>query len=261
MSIVIFNWNNDLYLESLLSTLVFFAIKNNFTVYICDDGSTDNSSNIINTFVNNYNFLRHFQVCEKNIGRDAPYLGQLKALEMVINSGALVGTHVWLLDSDDYINEDIFNSITLKYDIGILNVVDINEFGVKSKYNINRKIGDNNNIWPTISPTSSLIVSVDFILVNRDMIFNFDLRFKDVWLDSRINMLSEKISKEKVKYLKERVYHRIHSNSDSFSMPLKRRIGKQITAFNYYKSIKGEKFKYSFRTFIIYILSVISDNK
>ncbi|CNE84346.1 glycosyltransferase family 2 protein [Yersinia kristensenii] len=98
LSLIIPVYNADKYLELCLSS-VFSQWDNMLEVIIINDGSTDNSSNIINNYSNKFDFL---YVNQENTG-----------IAAVRNKGvdASSGKYISFLDSDDIWCDGIYNSI------------------------------------------------------------------------------------------------------------------------------------------------------
>ena len=90
--------------DSILKSLL--AIINqsykNFTLYVVDDGSTDNTKNIVEDFKKKYdknNQVKYFYKENSD---------QLNAIKLVINE--LKGDYVYISHSDDLLNEDVLKN-------------------------------------------------------------------------------------------------------------------------------------------------------
>ena len=94
-SIVIPVYNVDAYLEKCLDSVVNQTYKD-IEVIIVNDGSTDNSKDIIDKYAKKYNFIK--VINQKNMG-----------LSMARNNGIkeVTSPYFILLDSDDYIDKDL----------------------------------------------------------------------------------------------------------------------------------------------------------
>lgn len=100
ISVVIPVYNAGAYLErSLLSLLN--QTYNDFEICLVDDCSTDNSVDIIKSYVKRYNNI-HYKVNDKNLGCG---LTRRKAIEMAS------GEYISFLDADDYFDSTLFADI------------------------------------------------------------------------------------------------------------------------------------------------------
>jgi glycosyltransferase involved in cell wall biosynthesis len=260
LGIVVFNWNYAEYLKVLLGKMHGFYNDVEYEIHICDDGSSDNSITVFQDFFKSNNINNAFLHKKEsiNMGREKPYLGQLENLEKIYKSGKLLGCdYIWLMDADDYMESNDFTS-DLKRQIGGFDVVFTNVINksdnFEEKMEISRRANDDITIWPTISVTSSIIFSMDFLSEFEDEIFNYNDNFDDVWLDSRINMIASRIEKSRVKYIDFNIYRIIHGSNDSGKMPLIRRLSKQIKSNNYYSFVCGDDKPFNIRTKLLDVL-------
>ncbi|EPN5406032.1 hypothetical protein ACT0JW_002616 [Vibrio cholerae] len=246
LNIVVFNWNYSGFLSKLLNEMQVIYNDPCYRIFICDDGSTDDSLDVLNDVISKFRIknIIVFKSEKPNFGRDKPYQGQLEGLRKVIDSELFsVTEHYWLMDSDDYcyfstLPNNFVDKVTSKK-VSFTRVKNIDQSGFESDLLIKRRVMNNSSLFPTISVTSSIIASGEFILNNRDKIYadNFD----DVWLDSRINMLACLLKKHDVEYLDEIVYRLIHGSNDSSKMSLRRMLNKQISAHDYFRFIHGNR--------------------
>ena len=257
IGIVVFNWNYGEYLDVLLNKMKSILNVDSYEIYICDDGSSDNSLDVCRCFING-NSARNINLIESeriNLGRSKPYLGQLENLEKIYKNGDLNSCdYIWLMDADDYFeSRDLpsdFEKIISGKEVVFTKVINKSDDNVEYMP-IKRKANTDLSIWPTISVTSSIIMSKQFLADNYQLIFNYNSDFDDVWLDSRVNMIASRIDNNKVEYINFPVYRLIHSNNDSKAMPLKRRIAKQIKSNNYFSSVCNGKKPMNFRTKVL----------
>ncbi len=231
-----------------------------FRILICDDGSTDHSLNIISNVITEFNTenIFIFESNKPNKGRIKPFLGQIESLNKVMNSSFFsTADHYWLMDADDYCNfstlgSDFIKKITSKK-ICFTSVKNITREGGVSDLSIKRPIFKSKNLFPSISVTSSIIVSGEFLLANQRYIF--DDRFDDVWLDSRLNMLACLLDANDVEYIDECIFRLIHGSNDSGQMSLSRKLKKQIYAHDYFRFIHNNRFMLSPRMCFLSVLS------
>lgn len=95
LSIIIPVYNVEKYLEDCLdSILCQDTDKNSFEVICINDGSTDNSGNILNEYAKNYNNIK--VINQNNSG-----------VSIARNTGidAAKGKYIWFVDSDDFISQ------------------------------------------------------------------------------------------------------------------------------------------------------------
>ncbi len=260
LNVVVFNWNYSKFLKKLLSEIK--AIFNNpeFRILICDDGSTDCSLHIVKNVISEFNVdnIFIFESKRPNLGRKKPYQGQLESLNKVMDSKFFsTSDHYWLMDADDYcyfstLNSKFMDKVTSKK-ICFTTVKNITNEGIESDITIKRTVFESKTLFPSISVTSSIIVSGEFLLTNKKYIF--DDKFDDIWLDSRLNMLACLLEDKDVDYIDECIYRLIHDSNDSGKMSLSRMLRKQIYAHDYFRFIHNNKLMLNPRMCILTILS------
>ena len=144
--------------------------------------------------------FRYIQLTPFGSKRHPSSFGQLKGLEYILtNHENELQDYILFLDSDDWLPEGFFKKInkyiaSRKYEIIFNKTINIRKIGnkmIKNTHNIKRKVGQfKSQIWPTISPTSSIIISKKFLKDNKNNILNYNMKYSDLWLDARINILS-----------------------------------------------------------------------
>lgn len=237
-----------------------------YRVFICDDGSTDNSLVLVNSVISKFcvENIIVLKSVKPNFGREKPYQGQLEGLNKVINSEQFSASeHYWLMDADDYshfstLPNNFVEKVTSKK-VTFTKVKNINRSGVENDLLIKRSVMNNRSLFPTISVTSSIIVSGEFLLKNNELIFAEG--FHDVWLDSRLNMLACLLDSNDVQYVDDIVYRLIHGSNDSVKMTLNRKLDKQISAHDYFRFIHGNKLMMNPRMLLLTVLSKFSGLK
>ncbi|WP_272515898.1 MULTISPECIES: glycosyltransferase [unclassified Providencia] len=260
LNIVVFNWNYSEFLKKLLSEMQVLFNNPQFRILICDDGSTDHSLKMVNNVITKFNIenIFIFESNKPNKGREKPYLGQIESLNNVMNSNFFsTSEHYWLMDADDYCRFSTLDSSFIEKikskKICFTTVKNITRDGIISDVKIKRTVLKSKNLFPSISVTSSIIVSGEFLLTNKQYIF--DDRFDDVWLDSRLNMLACLLDHHDVEYIDECIFRLIHGSNDSSKMSLSRILKKQIYAHNYFKFIHNNKIMFSPRMCILNMFS------
>lgn len=263
VTVCVFNWNYGVYLKELLEKFTPCVNDPRVRMVICDDGSTDNSIEIINDYIKSFNVKNMSTICvsKNNLGRDVPYKGQLIGLSSFLNHEHLINDgFIWFMDADDYFDFDDFNALYnhALSEMPDLYILKVNNFTCdKDQGNIleiKRRISIKPKLWPTISVTSSLIASRQFIQKNIDLLLSFNPDYSDVWLDARINILGCTDKETKVIYSDKVVQRRIHSSGDSSTMPMLRRIKKQCKSLCFFRDALSDDFTFSTRTFLLSLI-------
>lgn len=158
MSIIVPVYNTEIYLEECFFSLIHQDIKD-YQIIFVDDGSTDNSYNILQRYRKKYPMVtvvhqENKGVCTaRNVGMDIAE-----------------GDYIWFVDSDDYIQENILGMLKKathlgKYDrvvFGNLFFIDNGE-GKKHRKIENMKV---NTLWKDSVVTRS-IFKREFLLKNN----------------------------------------------------------------------------------------------
>lgn len=235
-SIVLFNYNYGHFLQDLLKSLRSNGVFNNkrFKVFVCDDGSLDNSREVFYEFLDRY-FVTNayfFKISDPAVRRIHPSGGQFNGLQKVIrNSEGSITDFFVLLDADDWVSEDYLSRLDLCVKSNPKAKVIFNEvFNVdvsqrtKVKHKLNRRLSDTGFIWPTVIPTSGVVISRQFLI---DYEWQLTTEFKgleDVWLDARISILAKNLSKNEFCYSNAAVFRRIHGNNDSLKRGYRKKL-------------------------------------
>lgn len=117
-SIIVPVYNTEKYLKRCIESLINQSYKN-FEVILINDGSTDNSQQVIDNYTSEYSFIKSFK--KKNSGvADTRNFG-------IMNS---TGEYIIFVDSDDYISEKMLEILNTKlklkkYDLIKFNYVDV----------------------------------------------------------------------------------------------------------------------------------------
>ena len=264
LTIIIFNKDYARFLDKLFEGILFCNNRPDINVFFLDDGSSDNSNEKakeLGSFIKNFYYI---QLTPKGNKRPIPSLGQLKGLQYILkNYQDKLNEYIQFLDSDDWLSNNFFYNInsllsSLKYQLifhTMVNAIGKDEPPQNSIYPIKRKIGQfKSRIWPTIMPTSSILLSKKFLKENEDAILDQDPLFYDVWLDSRINILAMNISSNLVYYSSIFVYRRLHENNDSFKGGFKRKILKQKRTASYMDKYLRKNMLFNLRTFLLKVI-------
>ncbi len=116
-SIIIPVYNTEKYLEKCLDS-VFTSSYKNYEVIIINDGTEDNSENLINKYLKKYDNIKYIK--QKNMG-----------LSVARNNGikTATGDYILFLDSDDYIDKELLatlNTFTKDEDVVRFQIREIN---------------------------------------------------------------------------------------------------------------------------------------
>lgn len=169
ISIIIPVYNCEEYIEKCIESILNQKYKN-FEIILINDGSTDNSLNLINEYKQNEP-ERIIVINQKNAGAGA---ARNKGIEIAS------GDYLTFIDSDDYIKND-FLSTLLNY----INGEDIIVSGYKktdSNYNVLFSKEPENNYWSLFKYTTNWanLYKVSFIRENN-------IRFLDFRIGEDIN--------------------------------------------------------------------------
>ena len=107
ITIIVLAYNLEAYIEQCLSSIINQTFDD-FEVIIVNDGSTDSTGKICDTYSKKYN---NISVCHQENG----------GISAARNKGLSVanGDYLWWVDGDDFITKDaltILNTLILKYD-------------------------------------------------------------------------------------------------------------------------------------------------
>ncbi|MCM3338765.1 glycosyltransferase [Paenibacillus sp. MER TA 81-3] len=121
LSVVIANYNKEQYLEQCLNSVIGQTLEN-IEIIVVDDGSTDNSSEILKRYEKQYKYIKVYT--QENAGVSAARNTGLKYAQ---------GEYITFLDADDYVNpmayEQLYKLVIKENaDIGIANIECFNEY-------------------------------------------------------------------------------------------------------------------------------------
>jgi hypothetical protein len=246
-SIIIFNYNYTEFLNKALDSCSGIFNNGDYNIFLLDDGSSDNSIEHFNSYVlkksvTNLNLIKNREINAKK--RKLPSHGQIEGLKKIIDKNPeKIGEYIFLLDADDFFNFNIlkFDEMHLKknlYDIIFLKVDDlISQKNVLKSHKIKRNAEQGGRLmWPSIVPTSGIVLKKSFITSNYNYIFNLNIDHADVWLDARLNILALAMG-TKILYSDLQVIRLIHSENDSLKGGLTRFFLKQLITLRYRETI------------------------
>ena len=219
VSVIVPVYNTEKYLEKCLDSIVNQTYKD-IEIIIINDGSTDNSSKIINKYVDKYSNIVYKEIT--NHGQ-----GYARNLGIKLSSG----DYIMFLDSDDYVDVDIISKMINKIgtcDVAVCDIYKVinNELvEFKNYYNYS-----NDNINLMLShpgPVAKLykkevIKNVSFL----ENVYYEDLSFTPV-ISLNVN---------KVCYINEYLYYYvIHANSTMLKKEFNEKINSIFKVMDYLK--------------------------
>ena len=174
LSIIVPVFNVEKYIEKCLSSIFSQEVDESlFEVVIVNDGTKDNSMNIVKSIVAKHNNIK--LIVQKNQGLSVARNNGLKAAK---------GEYVWFVDSDDTINGRIFSEFcdsqkSYKWDVIGFNMEKIYEkdyhkvidrivYHKKYTFLLNKEVRPND--FPgkvKITPTQRFIYKRNFLLINH----------------------------------------------------------------------------------------------
>lgn len=188
LSVIIPVYNREKYINKCLNSLI--NIKNiKLEIIIIDDNSKDNSKEIIKNNYLKYNNIKFYEL-DKNHGASFCRNYGLKKAS---------GNYITFLDSDDYIDLNMYNDMLkncYKYDLDVCGVDYVEEYKdktVKSKYHYNNELLNNkllleNYLTDKISPAiwdkiykKNIIENICFkedLKIGEDILFCLNVFFK-----------------------------------------------------------------------------------
>ena len=201
VSILVANYNNEIYLDNCLNSLLNQSYKN-FEVIVIDDKSSDQSLEVLKKYKEKI-LIAQKEYDKTEVGSYDQIASYYEALK--ISTGEII----FLCDSDDYFDqykiENVVNKFNenqnykMVYDFPILKFSENNKF-------LKRKKKLFKNYWSHFQPTSCISIKRKELLNYYNSIsFN---NFPDIWLDFRLGVLSKYIFKNLVFVNKNLTFYR-----------------------------------------------------
>ena len=181
VSILISNYNKDLYLKKSLTSCVLQSYKNK-EIIIYDDCSTDNSVKIIKKFKK---VKKIYNV--KRSSKSNP-INQINALRNCFKHST--GDIIFFLDSDDYFKKNKLSYIVRKFvkNYKLQFIQDTPIFSNKKKIYIYQKKLSFYSIWPRFYPTSTIVCKRKFL---ENFLKTANLNsFPNLEIDARISIFA-----------------------------------------------------------------------
>ena len=208
ISIIIQVYNGEIYIEKCLDSIKNQTIKD-YEVLIINDGSKDNTKNLIEKYLNDkrfklFNRTNHGIGASRNFGLDESS-----------------GEYICFIDSDDYVDkeylEKLYNKISKEnLDIVVCNYIELNE-----ESNIEKKVKIKAFDNTTIDKNPELLLSINKSPWNKiyrksileNIKFPTDLKYEDT------EFLCKALYNSKIGYVDEYLnYYVIHTNSETTTM-------------------------------------------
>ena len=134
ISIIVPVYNTQDYLDKCLTSIINQTYKN-IEIIIIDDGSTDNSKEIIKKYMNNDNRILYYHQKNSGVG-----IARNKGINLSR------GNYITFIDSDDYINEKYIEKMymAIKPDdaFSICGTINVSYDGKEKSVNVNKKLVD-----------------------------------------------------------------------------------------------------------------------
>ncbi len=243
ISILIINFNNAKLISRAVSSCLDQSYKN-FEILIFDDGSTDNSRDIIKKFKNNKKIKIFFN--KKNKKKFAA-LNAMNGYITIFKKSK--GTIICLLDSDDFFHKSKIKKILKVFQKNrkINFVQNLPHIKGKKKF---KKTNKNNpmSFWPYLAPESCISFRkkfmIDFLEANKKYLNNFE----NVWMGFRMGVYSF-FNQESFYTLSEKLtFYESLGESKKYQFLGKNWFKRRNDSFEYLKKIlKGSmSFNYNF---------------
>lgn len=267
-SVIIFNFNYAQFITKALASCSPIFNRDDFQIIIADDGSSDDSVNLVEAFIRRGN-VQNISIQRTRPfnagGRRFPSHGQMAGIEMFLTGrGVKTEGYVFFLDADDYYDFNIVDFYDTHLhktdlDIGFLAVHDLSLAQDElKKIKVTRFASPGSSMmWPSIVPTSGLLIRRSQIDRYAASLLSYDRTISDVWIDARVNILALHHN-IKSKYFNERVIRQIHTANDSTSGGKTRMLLKQISTLRFRGYLDElEACKNNFRYFATACLSFL----
>ena len=193
-SIIIPIYNSEKFIKNTIDS-VLGQKSGNFELILIDDGSTDNSGNIIDLY-EKYDYVKIFHKTNSGLGGTRNF-GLSKAK----------GEYIWFIDSDDYITNDALQILSdeIKSGEDIICFDYYDDINGKLIDNTS-KIIDSNNMF-TYNP------SVCFKLLKREFIEKNNLKFSEVLYEDLEFSTILNYYNPSVKYISKKLYYYVYNIS------------------------------------------------
>lgn len=192
ISVIVPVYNTSKYLSKCLDSILNQTYKN-YEIIIVNDGSTDNSDKIINEYVSKHKNIKYYN--KKNGG-------QASARNLALKNAT--GEYVTFIDSDDYVDLDMFKNMIENIDDSDIVICDIliesnNSFVLKT-YNKINKLPGKNYMTSYMGPVAKLY--------KRKFLEEYDFKFmEDIFYEDLASIPYLGMYTNKIKYVEKPFYH------------------------------------------------------
>ena len=206
-SVLIINYNNAKYLKRSIQSVLSQTYKN-IEIIFFDDGSNDNSLDIIKKF-----YKKKFKVIRNNNRTSYGSYNQMNGYFKALCESK--GKLIFFLDSDDYFHRNKINNIIKIYKEKKSRpkiIMDQPIFKYKNRIVKKKRNKIFKSFWPSFSPQSCISMEREFALkVFNKISFK---KFPNIWLDFRISVFAYYFNKiiYSNNYL---TFYRQHENQES----------------------------------------------
>lgn len=245
LSIIVPMYNTEKYIGTCLKSLISQDIPSkDYEILVINDGSRDNSKNIVDSYIKRYSNIRIISV-ENG--------GQSKARNIGIDNAK--GDYLFFVDSDDYISINSLKDILEK---SIKNDLDMMFFDLKQVYDENkRECGYKNN--NTLEIKNGIQYFADnnvnngpwHYLISRNFIRKNNLRFiEGKFCEDGMFLISSIFEAKRVAYSNVDVYRYVMRSNSTTTQKKKEHLIKMVDDFmfaidyinNYYKKAINQNY-------------------
>ena len=181
ISVIVPVYNTQDYLDKCLTSIINQTYKN-IEIIIIDDGSTDNSKEVIKKYMNNDNRIIYYYQKNSGVG-----IARNKGIDMSR------GNYIAFIDSDDYINEKYIEKMymAIKSDdaFSICGTINVSYDGKEKSVNVNKKLIDT---FRGIAQYRRLI--------NKRILLKSQIKFSDVKICEDLEFYSKLMIYSEMKY-------------------------------------------------------------
>lgn len=179
VSVIVPVYNSAQYIEKCLDSLVNQTIENELEIIIVNDGSTDNSEEVINNYIKkqkNKNIIKYYSKENEGIAKTRNF-GIEKA----------TSEYIMFVDSDDYVDDTLIEKLKLYIDKHVdlikfkLRRIDESEKVVENVTGPTFEIVTGAEAFNRMFSEDVLIDSVCVYLIKKELFTKYDLTFKQTY--------------------------------------------------------------------------------
>lgn len=224
LSIIIPIYNLEKYINKLLDTITTQDLDD-IQIICVDDGSSDNSVEVINTYANKYNSIKVIK--QKNSG-----------VSTARNRGIdyATGEYLFFIDGDDWIRTDTFEKLKKFLDketpdiLFFNHYLVINEKEIEIKIKIKEDFSNYVNYFDANVPFWAAIYKTSFI---KEKKIKFPVNIN--YTEDHIFKINALLSAKKISFLNKTLYFYLKRKEGSATSNIKKGISGIINAYRYLK--------------------------